>query len=43
MQVDKKAVDGGIRLVLPRAIGKTEVTGEFDPAALRATLEHCRA
>lgn len=42
MQVDKKAVDGGIRLVLPTNIGKTVVTGDFDPKALAATLEHCR-
>jgi len=43
MQVDKKAVDGGIRLVLPLAIGRTAVTGDFDAGALRETLEHCRA
>ena len=43
MQVDKKAVDGGIRLVLPLAIGRTSVTGDFDVKALRDTLEYCRA
>ena len=40
---DKKVVDGGIRLVLPRAIGSTVLTGDFDPRALAATLESCRA
>lgn len=43
MARDKKAVDGGIRLVLPRAIGDTVLTGDFDPGALGETLEHCRA
>lgn len=43
MARDKKAVDGGIRLVLPRAIGDTVLTGDFDPRALAETLEHCRA
>ena len=40
---DKKVVDGGIRLVLPRAIGVTELTGDYDRGALAATLESCRA
>ena len=43
MARDKKAVDGGIRLVLPRAIGDTVLTGDFDPRALVETLEACRA
>ena len=43
MARDKKAVDGGIRLVLPRAIGDTVLTADFDERALAATLEHCRA
>ena len=43
MARDKKAVDGGIRLVLPRAIGDTVVTGDFDASALAETLEACRA
>lgn len=43
MARDKKAVDGGIRLVLPRAVGDTVVTGDFDPRALAETLEACRA
>jgi len=43
MARDKKALDGGIRLVLPRAIGDTVVTSDFDPRALAETLEACRA
>ena len=43
MARDKKALDGGIRLVLPRAIGDTVLTGDFDPRALAETLEACRA
>ena len=43
MARDKKAVDGGLRLVVPRAIGDTVLTADFDPRALAATLEHCRA
>ena len=43
MARDKKALDGGIRLVLPRAIGTTVVTGDFDPRALAETLESSRA
>lgn len=43
MARDKKVVDGGIRLVLPRAIGDTVFTGDFDPRALAGTLEACRA
>ena len=42
MARDKKAVDGGIRLVLPRAVGATVVTGDYDAGALHATLESCR-
>ena len=43
MARDKKVVDGGIRLVLPRAIGDTVLTSDFDPRALAETLETCRA
>ena len=43
MARDKKVVDGGIRLVLPQAIGDTVLTGDFDPRALAETLEVCRA
>ena len=43
MARDKKVVDGGIRLVLPRAIGTTVLTGDYDPRALAETLEVRRA
>ena len=43
MARDKKVVDGGIRLVLPRAIGDTVLTSDFDSRALAETLEACRA
>jgi 3-dehydroquinate synthase len=39
MAVDKKVLDGALRLVLMRGIGQSLVTGDFDPAALRATLD----
>ncbi len=38
MAVDKKVLDGQLRLVLLRRIGSAVVTADFDPAALRATL-----
>jgi 3-dehydroquinate synthase len=38
MSVDKKVLDGQLRLVLLKSIGDAVVTGEFDPAALDATL-----
>ena len=38
MAVDKKVVDGGLRLVLLKAIGTAITTGEFDPALLSETL-----
>jgi 3-dehydroquinate synthase len=38
MAVDKKVLDGRLRLVLLRAIGKAQVTDDFDPALLHATL-----
>ncbi len=40
MAVDKKVLDGGLRLVLLRGIGSAVVTDKFDPALLRKTLEH---
>lgn len=43
MQLDKKVVDAGIRLVLPLEIGRAIVTHDFSIGALRETLEHCRA
>ena len=41
MAVDKKVLDGKLRLVLMRGIGESLVTGEFDPEQLRASLEAC--
>ena len=38
MAVDKKAVDGRIRLVLARRIGAVSVTEDIDRSALRGTL-----
>ncbi|HFD80101.1 MAG TPA: 3-dehydroquinate synthase [Gammaproteobacteria bacterium] len=38
MAVDKKAVDGGLRLVLLDAIGAARVRSDFDPALLDLTL-----
>ena len=40
MAVDKKVQDGRLRLVLMKGIGKSLVTGDFDPQALEATLSH---
>lgn len=39
MGLDKKVVDGKIRLVLQQGIGKSLVTSDYDPALLRQTLE----
>ena len=38
MAVDKKVIDGRLRLVLLRGIGKALVTADFDPAKLDETL-----
>ncbi|CAG0982059.1 3-dehydroquinate synthase [Methylophilaceae bacterium] len=38
MGLDKKVVDGKIRLVLQQGIGKSVVTGDYDAEALNATL-----
>jgi len=38
MAVDKKVVDGGLRLVLLKAVGEAVLTGEFDAGLLRETL-----
>ncbi len=38
MAVDKKVMDGQLRLVLLRGIGRAVVTSDFDPAALRQLL-----
>ena len=40
MARDKKVTDGGVRLILLDAIGKSHVSADFDPGALHATLEH---
>ena len=41
MAVDKKVKDGQLRLILLKGpLGGCVVTGDFDPAALDATLEH---
>ena len=38
MAVDKKVIDGTLRLVLLKAIGEAVVTADFDPAALHDTV-----
>jgi 3-dehydroquinate synthase len=38
MSVDKKVLDGQLRLVLLHAIGKAVVTDQFDPETLSAVL-----
>jgi 3-dehydroquinate synthase len=38
MAVDKKAVDGGLRLVLMDGIGQSKVCSDFDPRLLEQTL-----
>jgi len=43
MAVDKKVLDGTLRLVLLRAIGDALTTADFDPAALQQTLQVCRS
>ncbi|CAG9467655.1 unnamed protein product [Pedinophyceae sp. YPF-701] len=41
MAVDKKVVDGNLRLILLKGpLGNCVVTGDFDPAVLQKTLEH---
>ncbi|MGV6816395.1 MAG: 3-dehydroquinate synthase [Thiotrichales bacterium] len=39
MSVDKKVLDGQMRLVLVESIGQSVVTADFDPAALQVTLD----
>ncbi len=43
MAVDKKVIDGRLRLVLLRGIGQAVVTDAFDPAVLRDTLDELTA
>jgi len=38
MQLDKKVVDGKIRLILQQGIGKSIITSDYDLSALKATL-----
>ncbi len=40
MAVDKKALDGGLRLILLDAIGRAKVCSDFDSGLLHKTLEH---
>jgi 3-dehydroquinate synthase len=39
MAVDKKTVDGGLRLVLMNGIGRSKVCSDFDPRLLERTLD----
>jgi len=39
MAVDKKALDGGLRLILMDAIGKARISDDYDVALLHATLD----
>ena len=39
MAVDKKALDGGLRLILMDAIGKARVSDDYDVSLLHATLD----
>ncbi|MDO6563041.1 3-dehydroquinate synthase [Amphritea sp. 1_MG-2023] len=43
MAVDKKVIDGQLRLILLRELGAAVVTDQFDPQALRQTLKHFTA
>ena len=38
MAVDKKVIDGQLRLILLKALGKAVVTDQFDPVLLQQTL-----
>ncbi len=38
MAVDKKVIDGGLRLILLKAIGEAVVSGDFKPGLLNETL-----
>lgn len=40
MAVDKKVIDGQLRLILLRSLGSAVVTDKFDPKALQQTLNH---
>jgi len=40
MSLDKKVASGKLRLILMKKLGEAVVSGDFDPAALDATLQH---
>ena len=40
MAKDKKVSDGEVRLILLDSIGKSHITGQFEPSALHRTLEN---
>jgi 3-dehydroquinate synthase len=40
MGMDKKVLDGRVRLILLRSLGKAAVVGDYPRAALEATLQH---
>jgi len=42
MSVDKKVEAGKLRLVLPKGLGHSVITGEASASALNETLDHCR-
>jgi 3-dehydroquinate synthase len=43
MSVDKKVLDGNLRLVLLKMLGKAVVTSEFDQAVLESVIgQFCR-
>lgn len=42
MSVDKKVLDGSLRLVLMKSLGESIVTADFDPAALNRVLHRDR-
>jgi len=42
MGVDKKVLDGKLRLVLLRSLGEAFVTSDLAPPLLQETLQHCR-
>ncbi len=43
MQVDKKVLEGRIRLVLLKAIGEAVITADYSREMLTATIEACRS
>lgn len=43
MGVDKKVLDGRLRLVLLESMGKAIITSDIDAAMLQSTFEACKA